>query len=145
MDHAREEQKENNPEITVAASKEQIPAISRFIEDLMASSGFVPRKRFEVLLAVEELCTNIAMYAYPEGDGSIEIAAKVSNDHLELAIADNGKPFDPTAKKIAISTADVEHRPIGGLGIALARASVDGLSYEFRDGKNILRLVKNRI
>lgn len=132
-------------ELTVAATKEQIPIISEFIANLMTASGFDPQKMFEVQLAAEEACTNIALYAYPERKGCIHIGAEVEEDRLELAIADEGIPFDPTARAISISVADVEQRPIGGLGIALMKASVDGLSYEFRDGKNILRLIKNKI
>ena len=135
---------ENNFELTVEASKEQIPVVLKFIEDLMGSFGFTPRKMFEVQLAVEEACTNIALYAYPGGGGPIRISAEVGEDHLELTIADKGLPFDPTAKKVAISTEEVEQRPIGGLGIALIRASVDGLFYEYRNGENILRIMKNK-
>lgn len=135
----------NRFELTVQASKEQIPVISEFIADSMAAFGFDAEKMLEVQLAAEEACTNITMYAYPDGEGCINIAIEIIGDHLELTIADNGAPFDPTAKKVAISKADVEHRPIGGLGIALTRAMVDEVSYEFRDGKNVLRLIKNRI
>ncbi len=130
--------------LTVPASKEQLPVISEFIEDLMTGEGFDLQKIFEVQLAVEEACTNIVLYAYPEGDGTISIAALVGVDRLELAIADSGTQFDPAAKSISISTAGVEQRPIGGLGIPLIRASVDEMSYEFKNGKNILRLVKNK-
>ncbi len=132
-------------ELTVPASKEQISIITEFVADLMAASGFDLQKIFEVQLAVEEACTNIALYAYPKGDGGISIAAEVDDDRLELIIADNGEPFDPISRITSISTADVEHRPIGGLGIALIKASVDELSHEFKNGKNILRLVKNKI
>lgn len=145
MDQADEKIMGNMRELTVPASREQIPIISEFIEDLMTSSGFDLQKMFEVQLAVEEACTNVALYAYPKGDGSISIAAKVDDDRMELAIADKGKPFDPTKKITSISTADVEHRQIGGLGIALIKASVDGLYYEYKNGKNILRLVKNKM
>ena len=136
---------ENMRELTVPATEEQISIISEFIADLMATSGFDLQKMFEVQLAVEEACTNIALYAYPKGEGVISIAAKVDDDRLELVIADKGEPFDPIASISSISTADVEHRPIGGLGLALIKASVDELSYEFKNGKNILRLVKIKI
>jgi anti-sigma regulatory factor (Ser/Thr protein kinase) len=131
-------------ELTVPASKEQIPVISELIADSMAAAGFDAKKMLEVELAAEEACANIALYAYPKGGGCIDIAIETTGDHLELTIADNGVPFDPTAKKVEISDADVEHRPIGGLGIAIIRAMVDEVSYELKDGKNVLRLIKNR-
>lgn len=136
---------ENMRKLTVPASKDQISIISEFILDLMANSGFDLQKVFEVQLAVEEACTNIAMYAYPKGDGDISIEAKVDDNRMELVIADRGKPFDPIAKITSISDADVENRPIGGLGIALIKSSVDKLCYEHKDGKNMLKLVKNKM
>lgn len=145
MNQADDKLMENMQELNVPASEDQISIISEFIADLMAASGFDLQKMFEVQLAVEEACTNIALYAYPNSDGGISIAAKINNDRLELVIADKGEPFDPIARITSISNADVEHRPIGGLGIALIKASVDELSYEFKDGKNILRLVKNKV
>lgn len=131
-------------EITVAAKKEQIPVISKFIEEVMASSGFDLKKTMEVLLAVEEACTNIALYAYDGKEGNIHIAAEVDAGRMNLIIEDRGIPFDPTAhKKIDMSEADAEDRPIGGLGIHLIKSYVDGISYQFVDGKNTLKLVKN--
>jgi serine/threonine-protein kinase RsbW len=136
---------ENRHELTVVAAKEQIPIISDFIADLMTASGFGLQKMLEVQLAAEEACTNIALYAYPEKKGCIHIAADLEEDRLKLAIADEGIPFDPTTRNMTISSADVEHRPIGGLGIALIRALVDGMSYEFSEGRNVFRLVKNKM
>ena len=135
---------ENEQEITVAATIEQIPAISDFIERLMSLAGFDSRKILEVQLALEEACTNVAKYAYPGKTGTIHIVARVDGDRLVLIIEDEGIPFDPTTHIMALSQADTKDRPVGGLGIHLIRCYVDGMSFEFRDGKNALTLVKKR-
>jgi serine/threonine-protein kinase RsbW len=135
---------ENEQEITVAATIEQIPVISDFIERLMSNAGFEPRKILEVQLALEEACTNVAKYAYPGKAGTIHIVAGVHGDRLVLIIEDEGTPFDPTTHIMALSQADTKDRPVGGLGIHLIRCYVDGMSFEFRDGKNALTLVKKR-
>jgi serine/threonine-protein kinase RsbW len=134
----------NSHKLTVPASKRQIAVVSEFIADLMASSGFDAKAILEVQLAAEEACNNVASYAYPYGEGSMDIGMEIADDHLELTIADGGAPFDPTAKRVAVPDIDVEHRPIGGLGIALIRSMVDGISYEYKDGKNVLRITKER-
>ena len=36
---------------------------------------------------------------------------------------------------------DIEDRPIGGLGIFLIREMMDEMSYEYKNGCNILKLV----
>jgi anti-sigma regulatory factor (Ser/Thr protein kinase) len=135
---------ENEQDITVAATIEQIPVISDFIERLMSHAGFDLRKIMEVQLAAEEACTNVAKYAYSGKVGTIHIVARVHGDRLVLIIEDDGIPFDPTTFTVALSQAGTKDRPIGGLGIHLIRCYVDGMSFEFRDGKNVLTLVKNR-
>lgn len=135
---------EGEKEITVAATTEQIPFISDFIEGFMSFAGFDLQKILEVQLAVEEACTNVAKYAYPGKDGSIHIVARMVADRLNLIIEDCGVPFDPTSHTVALSQAGAEDRPIGGLGIHLIRSYVDRMFFEFRDGKNALTLVKNR-
>jgi anti-sigma regulatory factor (Ser/Thr protein kinase) len=134
----------NEPEITVAATIEQIPVISDFIERLMSNAGFDSRKILEVQLALEEACTNVAKYAYPGKDGTIHIVARVHGDRLVLIIEDDGIPFDPTTHTVTLSQAGTKDRPVGGLGIHLIRCYVDGMSFEFRDGKNALTLLKKR-
>jgi serine/threonine-protein kinase RsbW len=135
---------ENEQEITVAATIEQIPVISDFAERIMGVAGFDSRKAMEVLLVVEEACTNVVKYAYSGQAGTIHIVARVSGERLELIIEDRGIPFDPTTHIVALSQADTKDRPVGGLGIHLMRCFVDRMSFEFKDGKNVLTLVKNR-
>lgn len=134
---------EEESEITVSARTEMIPIISQFIERLMSASGFDLKKIMEIQLAAEEACTNIALYAYPGREGNIHIKAS-DDDRFVLTIEDDGTPFDPTKQDDPAMQAKAEERPVGGLGIYLIKTYVDGISYEFKDGKNILRLIKIR-
>jgi anti-sigma regulatory factor (Ser/Thr protein kinase) len=136
---------EYEQEIAAAATIEQLPFISDFVERIMAASGFDSRKVMEVLLVMEEACTNIAKYAYPGGDGIIRIFARVYGDQLVLTIEDYGVEFDPTAFAPILSQADASEHPVGGLGIHLMRCFVDEMNFQHKDGKNVLTLVKNRI
>ncbi|MEA3226282.1 MAG: hypothetical protein U9Q07_10055 [Planctomycetota bacterium] len=38
--------------------------------------------------------------------------------------------------------ADIENRPVGGLGIHLVKAMMNQVTYDRREGKNILTMVK---
>ncbi len=136
-------------EIIVPAKKDQIPVVTEFVEALMSSRGFDPKKTLEVMLALEEACTNVALYAYDGKDGNEEglmrIAAGIARSKcrgMELTIEDSGVPFDPTKHIKPISEAGAEERPIGGLGIHLIKSYVDELKYERIDGKNVLTLIK---
>ena len=55
---------------------------------------------------------------------------------------DSGVPYDPLKKKDPDVTLSAAEREIGGLGIYMAKKSVDDISYEYREGKNILTLKK---
>ena len=95
-------------------------------------------------LALEEAVTNVILYAYPKGIyGPVELDALREGNSLKFVLSDSGKPFDPTARPDADINASLEDRQIGGLGIHLVRSIMDAVSYEYRDGRNILTMTKN--
>ena len=95
-------------------------------------------------LALEEAVTNVMMYAYPEGArGSVNLKAILKEECVEFVLWDKGIPFDPTAAPEADTTLGVEERAIGGLGIHLVRNIMDSISYENKNGMNILTMIKN--
>ena len=61
---------------------------------------------------------------------------------LVLTFSDDGVPFDPIAAKTPDTSAPLEQREIGGLGIHLVRNLIDEASYERKLGRNVLTLVK---
>ncbi len=95
-------------------------------------------------LALEEWVANTINYAYPEGvSGEVELTAQVVDGVLTLVIKDQGKPFDPTQHAEIDVEAELEDRPIGGLGIHLVKAIMDSMHYERLDeGYNVLTLKK---
>ena len=59
-----------------------------------------------------------------------------------MIFTDSGREFDPTKDVIDIEEYDNENA-IGGLGRFLSFNIADEYSYEYKDGKNILTIVKN--
>ena len=95
-------------------------------------------------LALEEWVANVINYAYPKGmRGHVEVTADVSDDVLTLVIKDHGVAFDPTQHAEADIDAELEDRPIGGLGIHLVRTIMDIVEYQrTADGYNRITLTK---
>jgi serine/threonine-protein kinase RsbW len=124
--------------LTVEANVENIPQVTQFISRVMSGSAFSAREVMETMLAVEEACTNIALYAYGRGAGSIRLGADVSEDAVEITIEDEGLPFDPTAERAAAQAGE----RVGGWGLVLMNALVDCAAYQRLQGKNVLRLIK---
>lgn len=129
-------------ELEIEAKLENLAVISDFIVDSMREFGLADRKIFEVQLAVDEACSNIINYGYTDtGDmGMINIICSTRKNEVEIVISDAGTPFDPTSVQPPDLAANLEERDIGGLGIHFIKTMVDELTYEYRDGKNVLTM-----
>ena len=100
------------------------------------------RRRFSV--ALDEMVANVLAHAL-EGRkaASLAIDADLEGGRLAFTLTDDGPPFDPFSHAAPDTALSVEDRPIGGLGIHLVRGLMDEVSYERRDGQNVVTLVKN--
>ena len=62
---------------------------------------------------------------------------------VTITFIDRGVPYDPLAKEDPDVTLSAQERKIGGLGIFMTKKAMDDVSYEYKDGQNILTLIKN--
>lgn len=132
-------------ELETEALRTNLPEVQAFIEEKMEKAGFPLKTIIQTGVAVEEVFVNIALYAYAPGTGKAWIKVTVSDDPLTvtLRISDSGTPYDPLSRKDPDVTLPAEERPIGGLGIFMTKKLMDDVSYEYKDGKNILTLRKS--
>jgi serine/threonine-protein kinase RsbW len=101
---------------------------------------------YDVLLAVNELVMNIVSHGYRGAPGVIEIDMRRTGRALEIRLRDQAPPFDPTLVPAPDTTLPLEQRPIGGLGIHMARHFVNTMTYRpLSGGGNELTLVKNDV
>lgn len=122
---------------------QQIPQLADFVETIAADKHLDHSLSISLNLALEEAVSNVIMYAYPNGtDGLVDIEAIVREDTLSFIVSDSGSAFDPTAVPDADVNLGVDERQVGGLGIHLVRSIMDAISYERKDGKNILTMTK---
>ena len=134
------------------SSRQQLPGTLdalRELPDIIGRcaqlAGLSTHQAGRLRLAADELITNAVVHGYEEAGRTGVVDVDWSLDEsgrLVLGIEDDGLPFDPTEQD------DPDHvnlplaeRPIGGLGIMLARQSVDDLRYRLRDGRNRVELV----
>lgn len=128
--------------ITLINDVNEVPRLSEVIEEVCEAAGFDIATTMKINLAVEEAVVNVIEYAYPKGVGEVNTKLMVVGDCLEIEITDSGIPFDPTLKGDVDTTLKAEERPIGGLGIYLVRQIMDTINYQYKDGKNVLKLTK---
>ena len=110
-----------------------------FIEE-RAGADADPRELNRLFLAAEEVFVNIADYACP--GKTVKVTALPAEGALKVVFEDGGPEFDPLKKQDPDVTLPAAERRPGGLGIFMAKRLTDGISYERRDGKNLLTLVK---
>ena len=133
-------------ELTVDATVENIPVVTAFVEEHLEQYNCPPKAQMEIDIAIDELFSNIAHYAYgkPPVEGKATVRVEVTPEPLAVIITfiDNGKPYDPLAKEDPDVTLSTEERPIGGLGIFMVKKTMDEISYEYKNGQNILTIKK---
>jgi anti-sigma regulatory factor (Ser/Thr protein kinase) len=95
-------------------------------------------------ICLDELFTNIVSYGFDDDSQNlIKFTLNCDNNMVNINIEDNGIPFNPLEKIDPDFPENVESAQIGGLGILIIRKLMDSVSYERKNGKNILRMKKN--
>ena len=132
-------------ELTVEAKIENIEAVTDFVNEQLEALDCPMKAQMQIDIAIDELFGNIAHYAYNPEVGSATVRVEVIEDPLAVTITfiDNGVPYDPLAKADPDTTLSAEEREIGGLGIFMVKRTMDDITYEYKDGQNILTIKKN--
>jgi sigma-B regulation protein RsbU (phosphoserine phosphatase) len=97
----------------------------------------------EIRIVCDEVLTNIMAHGFPdEREHDIAVSIEMAGGRVVLTVSDDGVPFDPRTVPSPDTSRPLEERTIGGLGIHLVRHLVDQMTYERRDDRNVLTLVK---
>ncbi len=131
--------------ITLDAITENLATVTDFINDELGRHDCSPKTLMQLDIAIDEIFGNIASYAYAPGTGKVTVQIRVDDKAraVRITFIDGGVPYNPLAKEDPNVKLSAEERKIGGLGIFLVKKSMDDMSYEYKDGKNRLTLVKN--
>ena len=131
-------------EMDIAATLENLDTVMAFVDQQLEEAGCSMKTQMQIDIAVEEVYVNIAHYAYNPEVGGVTIRVQIEEEPLAviLTFIDKGKPYDPLAKEDPDVTLSAEDRQIGGLGIFMVKKSMDNVSYEYNEGRNILTLKK---
>ena len=134
----------NDKQLTIDATDDNLMKVLAFVDDHLEAVECPPKAKMQIDVAVEEIFVNIAHYAYaPEvGPATIQVELEQDPKSVFITFLDRGTPFDPLAEPDPDVTLPAEERQIGGLGIYMVKKSMDDVRYEYRDGQNILTLVK---
>ena len=128
---------------TATARREAFAALSAWLEARLAPLNPSPKARRQLLVAADEILTNVATYAYPpDAPGELQVTLRHAEGTLSLTFADRGVPYDPLSAPPPDLSLPLAERAPGGLGLFIVRTTMDAVAYR-RDGdRNLLTLTK---
>ena len=113
------------------------------VKELMSHLPQIPAyesERYNIVLALHELCANIVEHAYQNSQGTIDIELYLQTEPLLLRalILDSGIPFD----RDKTAAPKLEEPQEGGYGLFLIEQLVDELHYRRTAQGNEWRLTR---
>ena len=132
-------------ELTIEATVENIAVVTDFVNEQLEIYNCPLKAQMQIDIAIDELFGNIAHYAYNPDTGVATVRVEVKEDPLAVVISfiDEGVPFDPLSSEAPDTSLSAEEREVGGLGIFMVKNTMDEITYEYKDGHNILKIKKN--
>lgn len=131
-------------ELTLEATVENIQVVTDFVNEELEALHCPMKAQMQIDVAIDELFSNIAFYAYQPESGNATIQVEVEKEPLAIILTfiDHGIPYNPLDKKEPDISLPAEDRPVGGLGIFLIKKMMDEVTYKYQDGQNIIQMKK---
>ncbi len=125
-----------NKSLKITSRTENLSVIREFILSAAEEVGIKPGVTEDVMLAVDEACTNIIKHAYqsyPEGE--ILLKLNYSDHKLTITIVDYGSSFNPNDVPDPDLQKYYRQHRVGGLGMYLMKTLMDEVRYNSVPGK----------
>ena len=131
-------------ELLLEATSENITQATEFVNEQLESIGCNAKVQRLIDVAIDELFSNIARYAYGSQPGMATVRVEVQQDKRQVMISfiDSGSPFNPLTHAEPSPGLTVKERKKGGLGISIVKKSMDDVFYEYADGYNMTTIIK---
>lgn len=125
--------------ITIVNQISELTRLMQAVNQALAEHSLAEDTIFAVDLAIDEMVVNLMRYGYSDAaEHSIEVSLSLLEDAVVVTISDDARPFDPTCVPTPEVDIPIEQRPIGGLGIHLARSVSKSMCYQRVGSTNLL-------
>ncbi|MBR2700016.1 MAG: ATP-binding protein [Clostridia bacterium] len=131
-------------ELTLDAKLENIPSLTALIDEWLEGLECSVKAQMQIDVAVDEIFSNIAQYAYGPKGGSAAIRLEFdeADRTVRITFIDSGTAYNPLTKADPDVTLSAEERDIGGLGIFLVKKTMDAMKYRRENNRNMLTIHK---
>jgi serine/threonine-protein kinase RsbW len=120
--------------VEVPAELGRLAEVRAFIRREARGCGATDEAIDDLVQAVDELVTNVIEHGYHLRPGTIEVEVEEIDDACVVRIRDEAPPFDPTSHPTPRTDLPLEDRPLGGMGVHLARTLTDGMRHRMLPG-----------
>ena len=131
--------------LTVRSEPRLLASIRCLVRGWVERHGIAKDLVNQVVLAIDEACSNAIRHAYEgRGDEVMELALRSTPEHLEIVLCDCGVPCsaDKSARR-RVEAPSTENLCPGGIGVQLIYEVFDEV--EFRPGKTCGNCVTMRL
>lgn len=129
-------------ELIIEARLDKIDTVQDFIS---ARTLDCPMKiQNQIGIAVDEIFSNIARYAYCPEVGAATVRITVGDD-VTIEFEDSAVAYDPLSSDDPDITLPAEEREPGGLGLFMVKKIMDSVEYRREGNKNILTIRKRLV
>ena len=134
-------------EMNIEATIDNIPTVTAWVDEQLEALDCPMKAQMQIDIAIDELFSNIARYAYNPETGPATVRVEVAENPMAVVITfiDKGIPYDPLKQEDPNTHLPAEEREIGGLGIFMVKKMLDNVEYEYTNNCNKLTLTKNLI
>ncbi len=128
---------------TFRSTTTALSEVREFVNRYAVEFGFGDKDVSEIILAVDEACTNVIKHAY-KGNPDAEFLVRVLGSGMEfqIVVRDWGDSFKPEEVPVPNIRDRARKHKAGGLGIYLMRRLMDTVEYRDKDKVNEVRLVR---
>lgn len=119
-----------------------LPGLFAAVDEALIKLGVDSASIGEVRLITEEvMCNAIDHGTEPGAEHEVAVELAVERDRIVLKFRDDGAPFDPLSQAEPDLDADIDDRPLGGLGLHLVRTLANHATYAREGRYNVLHIV----
>jgi sigma-B regulation protein RsbU (phosphoserine phosphatase) len=130
-------------DISIKNQLPDIEVVDKKLAEFANENGLARTVGRQLRMCCDELLSNVISYAYSDSvEHEISISLVLTAEQLLVEISDDGEPFNPLESDTPDTSAPLEAREIGGLGIHLVRNLMTSVDYRREDGRNVISLAR---